>query len=100
MKGLLQEFKNCVINIVEYLLRGGLHKNLQDIHQTFLNDVLREKLDDSKWAKVLYKLTKLLHTLYGREVIVLIDDYDSPLSHAAPHGYFSEVHPKPEINVM
>jgi hypothetical protein len=96
MDELLQKFKKYVSRIAHQLERDGLFKDTRDLHkrdQTFLDEVLTEKLEDSSWPTALFKLTRLLHTLHKKEVLVLVDEYDTPMSHAVQHGYFSEVCP-------
>jgi hypothetical protein len=94
MDELLQQFKNHVVAIVRRLEDSGLFKNRQELprnQQAFLKAVLEKKLDDSEWPTVLFELTRLLHTLLNREVIVLVDEYDTPTSYAIQHDYFPEV---------
>jgi hypothetical protein len=42
---------------------------------------------------VLYNLTKVVAQLTKRRPIVLIDEYDTPISYAAKNGYFPDVCP-------
>jgi len=95
MDKLLQEFKNHVSGIAWQLERDGAFKNRKKLHrsdQTFLGQVLNKKLDDSGWPTALFKLTRLLHTLHGKEVVLLMDEYDTSTWYAIQHGYFPVVH--------
>ena len=94
MAELLQEFKNHITMIVRKLdgsgsfqNHGGLPKN----HQEFLETVLKGMIPDSEYPTALFQLTDMLHELYQTQVVVLIDEYDTPMSYAGQHGYFSEV---------
>lgn len=44
-----------------------------------------------KTANSLSLLTRMLHAYYGREVILLIDEYDVPLAKADAEGYYKEM---------
>lgn len=76
------------------LKHRGLLTNLHELDETdrtFLNQILNEELNAKIGPRALFKLTKVLHTLHKRQVIVLVDEYDTPTSHATHYGYFTEV---------
>ena len=91
-KSLEKKFQSLVSEIASDLQDRGLLTNLHELNKmdhTFLNEILN---DEAKiGAKALFKLTKILHTLHKREVVVLVDEYDTPTSYATQYGYFSEV---------
>jgi hypothetical protein len=94
MKAMMQDFKTCITNIVEDLENRGFFKNRLDLGvntQRFLDNVLKKKLDDSEWPDALFDLTRVLHLLYKRKVVVLVDGYDTPTSYALQYGFFLEV---------
>ena len=37
-------------------------------------------------------MTWVLHAQFGKETIVLVDEYDAPLACAAEHGYYEDMH--------
>lgn len=39
----------------------------------------------------LYVLTRMMKTHYGKDVILLVDEYDVPLAKASDHGYYEEM---------
>ena len=39
----------------------------------------------------LYMLTRMMHAYYGKQVILLIDEYDVPLAKASQYGYYKEM---------
>jgi hypothetical protein len=94
MDVLLTRYKSLVINITEKLVRSGLfadRRKLDEISQKFIDDVLNDTLADSKWPDALSKLTELLHILHKVRVVVLVNEYDTPTSHAMRCGFFTEV---------
>ena len=48
------------------------------------------KKDDGEYRNALKNLTSFLYEYYKKEVILLIDEYDSPLINAYEHGYYDE----------
>jgi len=80
--------------VAEGLQKQGLltHRDeLDKVDRTFLTQVMSRTLPADEWPETLYKLTAVLRTIHNRDVIVLIDEYDTPAAHASKHGYFSEV---------
>ena len=88
------EFQKLVKTVVLDLLERGLLTNLHELHETsrtFVNQVVNRELPADEWPESLSKLTDILYTLHKREVIVLIDEYDTPTAHATRYAYFDEV---------
>jgi hypothetical protein len=80
--------------VAENLQKQGLLSNrdeLDELDRTFLTQVMNRTLPADEWPETLYKLTGILRTIHKRDVIVLIDEYDTPAAHASENGYFSEV---------
>lgn len=50
-----------------------------------------ESLEEADLKKSLHILTKLLCKYYNQKVILLIDEYDSPLLNAVEKGYYTEM---------
>ncbi len=46
---------------------------------------------DSDITSSLYHLSNLLHRYYGKKVIILLDEYDTPMQEAYVHGYWKEI---------
>lgn len=46
---------------------------------------------DSDITSSLYYLSNLLHRYYGKKVIILLDEYDTPMQEAYVHGYWKEI---------
>ena len=83
-------------------------ENISDIMQSLYNDFefIREKLNevernkfDKIWTleanttilkKSLFNLIQYIYKYYGKKVVLLIDEYDSPLINAYEKGYYSK----------
>ena len=48
-------------------------------------------MDDTDATLALYELSKYLHRYYGKKVIILLDEYDTPMQEAYVHGYWEEM---------
>ena len=69
----------------QYLLRE-LNENDTDKFKK----VLREEANLSNLGTILKFLTKILYEKYNKKVVVLIDEYDSPLVSAYINGYYKK----------
>ncbi|RAZ93206.1 hypothetical protein DK853_41460, partial [Klebsiella oxytoca] len=47
--------------------------------------------DEDIAAMSLHMLSKLLMKYYGRKVIILLDEYDTPMQEAYVNGYWQEI---------
>ncbi|MDE7206126.1 MAG: ATP-binding protein [Lachnospiraceae bacterium] len=48
-------------------------------------------MDDSDATLALYQLSDFLYRFYGKKVIILLDEYDTPMQEAFIHGYWEEL---------
>lgn len=69
---------------------------LQSEHVSQFDKVLFEKMTKreatiEELSNGLFLLTRMLYQNYGRQVILLIDEYDVPLSKANDYGYYQEM---------
>jgi hypothetical protein len=77
MVGFLQNFKDHVSSIARQLVRDGAFENLQDLHQldrNFLDEVLTKRLANSDWSTALFELTRMLHVVHEKRVVLLVDE--------------------------
>ena len=52
--------------------------------------ILREDISEAELSESLLTLTDILYRYYKKQVIVLIDEYDAPLTYAYGQGYYKE----------
>lgn len=48
-------------------------------------------MDDSDATLALYQLSDFLHRFYGKKVIILLDEYDTPMQEAYVRGFWEEL---------
>ena len=64
---------------------------LTDTDRNFYNRILTEDYDDSDATLTLHKLSDYLMRYYGKKVIILLDEYDTPMQEAYVHGFWEEL---------
>ena len=64
--------------------------NLSEKDTGFINEVTREMSDDVA-KRSLKKLSSLFEKIENKKVIILLDEYDTPLIEAYTHGYWKEM---------
>ena len=57
----------------------------------YVEDVLAKRLRGSDLAESLERLSEILAVATGRDVVILIDEYDTPVHAGFAHGYYDEV---------
>ena len=67
-----------------------LLKELNENDTNKFKKVLREEANLSNLGTILKFLTKILYEKYNKKVVVLIDEYDSPLVSAYINGYYGK----------
>jgi len=100
MAELLSSFQTEITDTVLRLEDAGVFQNRSELapsRQEFLKEIIGGRLPDDEWPTALSMLTEVLDLLHKRPVIVLIDEYDSPMSYAAQHPYSTEVCPSPSL---
>jgi hypothetical protein len=96
MKAMLDGFKTQMADLTGELIDSGLlpepdSNRLSNRHQTYLKDIMKFALPDEEWPAVGLKLTRMLHTVNNKKVIILIDEYDTPMSSALQNSYLEGV---------
>jgi len=64
---------------------------LTDTDKAFFDRILSMGVRDSDATLALYQLSDYLHRFYGRKVIILLDEYDTPMQEAYVDGYWEEL---------
>ena len=88
-KDALDKIKEKIINIYEdylYILNKLDEKSRNRYNAIIDGNINRAQLESS-----LLFLTKVLYKYYNQKVVVLIDEYDSPIMNAYEKGYYTEM---------
>lgn len=64
---------------------------LTDTDRTFFDRMLSVDVSDSDATLALYQLSDYLYRYYGRKVIILLDEYDTPMQEAYVNSYWDEL---------
>ena len=75
--------------IKHYFLRDSAM--LTDADRSFFDKVLADDTDDVTATLALHKLSDYLYRYYGKKVIILLDEYDTPMQEAYVRGYWEEL---------
>ena len=70
-----------------FLLDSGI---LYETDRSYFKRVT-EGMDDSDATLALYQLSDFLYRYYGKKVIILLDEYDTPMQEAYVNGYWNEL---------
>lgn len=79
---LAQAYADCSFLLNSDTLTGG--------DRTFFKSVSVD-MDDVAATLAIHYLSKFLSAYYGKRVIILLDEYDTPMQEAYVHGYWEEI---------
>ena len=73
-----------------YLLES---KKLTENDKTYIKETIeqKEKMNDVFASMALHRLSQYLYKHYQRKVIILLDEYDTPMQEAYVNGYWDEI---------
>lgn len=74
-------------NINDFLLKGNL---LNEKEKAYYKEVCAD-MEDSVASAALRSLSGFLGRYYGKKVIILLDEYDTPVQEAYVNGYWSDM---------
>ncbi len=86
-KSLCFTLKSEFIRHIEILSSDTL--NIYD--KKYLNNVLEDNAELIDYQFALGKLSQMLATHYNQKVIIIIDEYDTPIQQGYFHGYYDEI---------
>ncbi len=87
---MLSNFKDMVSDLY-WKWKGRLMQSLNPMETAYFESICFQTAAKAKFSRSLYNLTHFIARKFGRKVIVLIDEYDSPNNSAYERGYFNEV---------
>lgn len=64
---------------------------LTDTDRAFFDRILSVEMRDSDATLALYQLSDYLYRYYGKKVIILLDEYDTPMQEAYVDGYWEKL---------
>ena len=64
---------------------------LIDADRNFYDRILSSNMDDSDATLALHHLSNYLYRYYGKKVIILLDEYDTPMQEAYVYGFWEEL---------
>ena len=85
--------KICQILTNLYIKHSYLRDSdvLTDADRAFFDRMLEAELRDSDATSALYQLSDYLCRYYGKKVIILLDEYDTPMQEAYVKGFWDEL---------
>ena len=85
--------KICEIIRNEYIRFSFLKESdvLTDADKAYFDRVLSVDVGDSDITSSLYQLSNFLYRYYGKKVIILLDEYDTPMQEAYIRGYWDDI---------
>ena len=88
-KDALDKIKEKIINIYEDYLY--ILNKLDEKSRNRYNTIIDGNINRAQLESSLLFLTKVLYKYYNQKVVVLIDEYDSPIMNAYEKGYYTEM---------
>ena len=64
---------------------------LTDADRNYFDQILSPDMHDNVATSALYQLSDYLYRYYGKKVIILLDEYDTPMQEAYVNGYWEEL---------
>ena len=76
-----------------YIKYGFLKESgvLAEADKAYFDRILAEKISNPDLTASLYQLSEYLHRYYGKKVIILLDEYDTPMQEAYVNGYWESL---------
>lgn len=90
------KLKNVIADMCKGISDIGLEKNINSFDSDIFNRLQAQTGTDSEVQSSLKTIMRMLYAVYGKKVILLIDEYDVPLARAsekntAENGYYPKM---------
>lgn len=87
---LIDKVKDCMKE--EYQRHAEiLSMNVLDKYDVkYFNSIISKEISSSDLSSSLYRLSKFLYDTYQKQVIILIDEYDTPVHYAYDYNFYDE----------
>ena len=88
--GAVKQIKNELINlynVFDYIMKSDLYNENERLQYKSV----RVGMDDETAQEALNNLSNYLSRYYGKKVIILLDEYDTPMQEAYVNGYWEEL---------
>ena len=85
-----QKFFELIIDLYseyDFLLESDA---LSLADKTYMHRIM-ENMNEVDATLSIYRLSKFLYQYYGKKVIILLDEYDTPMQEAYVHGFWEEI---------
>ena len=89
-KSAVKQIKNEIINLYnafDYIMKSDLYNENERLQYKSV----RVGMDDETAQEALNNLSNYLSRYYGKKVIILLDEYDTPMQEAYVNGYWEEL---------
>ena len=89
-EGAVKQIKNELINLYnafDYIVKSDLYNENEKMQYKSI----RVGMDDETAQDALNNLSNYLSRYYGKKVIILLDEYDTPMQEAYVNGYWEEL---------
>lgn len=98
-KGDIDEIKMSVFYLLRLEMAKHLdllqHKNVKEDLKKRYHELYEDMCDETEWKRIQFMIVtvcELLYTVYQKQVMVLIDEYDTPFVEAHIHDCYKELH--------
>ena len=85
-EGFYQMYKTIIYNL--YVSKGYLYKNLSELEKKLYNKFIDKTADESEYKLALQYLSQMMYNYYQKKIVILMDEYDSPIQYAYLNDYY------------
>lgn len=88
----LKKLKNTISSLcISLSIRGFDASKAEEVDQELFSKYKKADTDAEDIQMSLLVLSRMMHTVYNKPVIILIDEYDVPLAKARENGYYRRI---------